>query len=164
MQRREAQGLSPSLITVENSSLRRGLMQRHSALSRVRVHLAGAGRRARQLAAIAALLLAAVVRGPSPQLQAQSACGPTVNPIVCENQQPGTPSSVWDITGAGDATIQGFATNISAIPGQVEQFKINTNASQYTIDIYRMGYYAGNGARKITSITPSATLPQNQPA
>ena len=26
-----------------------------------------------------------------------------------------------------------------------------------------MGYYSGAGARKIASVTPSATLPQNQP-
>ena len=34
----------------------------------------------------------------------------------------------------------------------------------YRLDIYRMGYYQGNGARLITSILPSATLPQTQPA
>ncbi|WP_198663865.1 DUF4082 domain-containing protein [Jiangella endophytica] len=42
-------------------------------------------------------------------------------------------------------------------------FKIDTNARAYTIDIYRTGYYGGDGARKIASVTPSATLPQNQP-
>ena len=31
------------------------------------------------------------------------------------------------------------------------------------IDIYRTGYYDGDGARKIASVTPSASLPQNQP-
>ncbi len=77
---------------------------------------------------------------------------------------PGTPSSVWDITGDGDETIQGYATDISVNRGSTVTFKIDTNASAYTIDIYRMGYYQGNGARKITSITPSATLPQIQPS
>ncbi len=33
---------------------------------------------------------------------AGSPCGVTVNPIACENQQPGTPESVWDVDGAGD--------------------------------------------------------------
>jgi hypothetical protein len=38
-------------------------------------------------------------------------CNPPIsNPIVCENAQPGVPASVWDVTGAGDDTIQGFAT------------------------------------------------------
>ena len=35
-----------------------------------------------------------------------------------ENQLPGTPQSVWDVSGAGDATIQGFATDISVNQGE----------------------------------------------
>ncbi len=88
---------------------------------------------------------------------------PNGNPIVCENQNPGTPATTWDVDGSGDPSIQGFATDISFNRGQTVSFKIDTNASHYNIDIYRMGYYGGNGARKITSITPSASLPQNQP-
>ena len=88
----------------------------------------------------------------------------TGNAIVCENQLPGTPQSVWDVSGAGDSSIQGFATQISVNLGQTEQFKINTDASAYTIDIYRLGYYQGNGARKVASVSPSASLPQSQPA
>ena len=48
--------------------------------------------------------------------QGQSSCGPTVNPVVCENLKPGTPSSVWDVNGAGDSTIQGFGTEMSVVP------------------------------------------------
>ena len=65
--------------------------------------------------------------------------------------------------GYGDASIQGFATNISVNVSGTISFKIATNATAYTIDIYRLGYYGGNGARHITTISPSATLPQNQP-
>jgi hypothetical protein len=96
-------------------------------------------------------------------LHAQSSCGATVNPIACENQKPGDPDTTWDVAGAGDPTIQGFATTISVIPGQTQSFKIDTNSSNYTIAIYRMGYYGGRGARKIATIAPSASLPQNQP-
>jgi len=98
--------------------------------------------------------------------QAQTfGCTPSVaNDIVCENSKPGNPSSQWDISGAGDDTIQGFATDISVNRGGTVFFKINTNAKAYTIEIYRIGYYGGNGARKITTISPSATLPQLQPA
>ena len=96
-------------------------------------------------------------------LHAQSSCGPLVNPIVCENQKTGNASSEWDISGSGDSSIQGFATNISVTPGQTESFKIDTSSNNYTIGIYRMGYYGGMGARKVATITPSATLPQNQP-
>ncbi len=85
------------------------------------------------------------------------------NPVVCENSKPGTPESVWDIHGSGDDSIQGFATDISVNLGQRIDFKIATDAAAYTIGIYRLGWYAGNGARAIATVTPSAHLPQAQP-
>jgi methionine-rich copper-binding protein CopC len=88
---------------------------------------------------------------------------PIANPIVCENSKPGNPPSEWDISGAGSSTIQGFATDISVDQGQTVQFKVDTPASAYRLDIYRMGYYGGQGARQITTVNPSASLPQNQP-
>ena len=75
----------------------------------------------------------------------------------------GQSSNQWDIDDAGDLSIQGFATDISFNVGNQVNFKINTNASAYTINIYRMGYYSGMGARKVASILPSAQLPQSQP-
>jgi len=96
--------------------------------------------------------------------QAPGPCDPpNGNQIVCENQKPGNLKTEWDISGAGDPSIQGFATDISVNKGSTITFKIDTNASAYHLDIYRMGYYGGMGARKITTITPSVTLPQNQP-
>ena len=92
-------------------------------------------------------------------------CSPAMaNDIVCENSKAGSPSSVWDISGAGDSTIQGFATDMSVSQGGTVFFKINTNAAAYTITIFRMGYYSGNGARQIATVSPSVTLPQTQPA
>lgn len=88
-------------------------------------------------------------------------CSPGGNPIVCENGKPGNPSSEWDITGAGDLNIQGFATDISVNRGNAVNFKIKSTAA-YRLDIYRMGYYGGNGARKVATL-PSLPI-QNQPA
>ncbi|WP_228641934.1 DUF4082 domain-containing protein [Microtetraspora sp. AC03309] len=108
-------------------------------------------------------------RGPAARNRAVSAralraaCPPTS--IIClENSLPGTPPSQWDIPGAGSTNIQGFATQMSVNHGQTVQFKVNTDATAYRVDIYRVGYYGGDGARQITSITPSAALPQTQPA
>ncbi len=42
--------------------------------------------------------------------------------------------------------------------------RVNSTSSNYTVDIYRLGYYAGLGARKVASVLPSAALPQAQPA
>jgi hypothetical protein len=93
---------------------------------------------------------------------ARASCSAPANAIEAENCLTGTAASVWDIPtkDAGDASIQGFATNISAQPGETVTFKVKTSAP-YTITIYRMGYYQGNGARQIATITPTA---RNQPA
>jgi hypothetical protein len=88
----------------------------------------------------------------------------TQNPIVAENQLDGNPASEWDIGGAGDPSIQGFATDISVDHGDTVHFKIDTDAGDYHIDIYRIGWYGGMGARLVATVTPSATLPQSQPA
>jgi hypothetical protein len=95
---------------------------------------------------------------------AHADCGSPANAIERENCLPGTPQSQWDVSGAGDPSIQGFATDISVNAGQTVSFKINTNATAYTIGIYRIGYYGGMGARLVASIQPSAQLPQAQPA
>ncbi len=83
--------------------------------------------------------------------------------VACENLRPGTPASVWDVSGAGDDTLEGFATDMSVNAGQQVSFKIKSTAAAYTIDIYRLGWYQGNGARKVASIAPSVPLPQAQP-
>ena len=95
---------------------------------------------------------------------AHADCTSPANAIVAENCLPGTPQSQWDISGAGDSSIQGFTTDISVNHGQTVSFKISTNSTNYKLNIYRLGYYGGAGARLVTTISPSATLPQNQPA
>lgn len=92
------------------------------------------------------------------------ACTSAPNAIVAENCLPGNPASEWDITGVGDPSIEGFATQISVNQGETVSFKIDTDAAAYALDIYRLGYYEGLGARKIATVAPSASLPQNQPA
>jgi hypothetical protein len=93
------------------------------------------------------------------------ACAAPANAIVRENCLAGTPASRWDLAtaDAGDPSIVGFATQISAARGDTLTFKVSTAASAYRIDIYRLGYYAGSGARQWAAILPSATLPQAQP-
>ncbi len=109
-------------------------------------------------AIVLALVCGAVV------IPANASCLSPANRIEAENCLPGTPESTWKVSGTGDATIQGFATDFSVSIGQTVYFKINTDASAYTIDIYRLGYYGKAGARKVASITPSVPLPQSQSA
>ena len=87
----------------------------------------------------------------------------TANAIVEENRLPGDPPTEWDINGWGDPTIQGFGHDISINRGETIFFKIKTDSTDYRIDIYRMGYYGGMGARRVDTIAPSVKLPQHQP-
>jgi len=86
----------------------------------------------------------------------------TANRVACENTAAGNPASEWDISGSGDPSIQGFATSISVNRGETVHFKVATDASLYHLEIYRMGFYGGAGARKVAVQRPSA-LPQQQP-
>jgi hypothetical protein len=82
--------------------------------------------------------------------------------IATENALPGNPKSEWDITGAGDTTIQGFATLMSANKGSPVNFKITTDAGvQFTINIYRLGYYQGNGARLVANLGTFSGIKQS---
>ncbi|HKI66572.1 MAG TPA: N,N-dimethylformamidase beta subunit family domain-containing protein, partial [Solirubrobacterales bacterium] len=99
-----------------------------------------------------ALLPATAMAGP---------CDPPNNEIVCENSKAGNPASEWDVGGEGDSSIQGFATDISVDRGETIQFKVDTNSTKYRFDIYRMGYYGGDGARKVATV---AGTPHSQPA
>ena len=115
---------------------------------------------------ILALLLSVLSLAGARPAVAAGPCGPPVTSVIaCENTLPGDPASDWQVDGAGDSTIQGFATSMSVNVGETEYFKISTPAKSYHIDIVRLGYYQGNGARKIVSrMLPTATLPQSQPA
>lgn len=113
------------------------------------------------LIGVVGVVAATVVVGAS-SVFAASPC--TGNAIVCENQLPGTPQDQWQVNGGGDPSIQGFATQISVNVGQQVSFKIKTTASAYTVKIFRLGYYQGDGARYIADATVTANLPQQQPA
>ncbi len=87
------------------------------------------------------------------------------NSIVTENALTGNPSSEWDVSGAGDLSIQGFATDISVNKGSTVRFKVNVTGANtnYSISIYRLGYYQGNGARLITNLGTFAGVSQPSP-
>jgi hypothetical protein len=117
------------------------------------------------LVATAAVLLAALrLLAFGSGAQAADLCAAPPNPIVRENCKPGSPASEWSLGAVDTSTIEGFATDISANRGETVRFKVNTTATAYRIDVYRMGYYAGFGARKVATVPNTATLKQRQPA
>jgi hypothetical protein len=120
-----------------------------------------------RLLSIGGIAMLAAQARPAGSAQATPNPGPCASPankIVAENCKPGNARTEWDINSSGDSTIQGFATDMSVNLGETLSFKIDTDSPKYRIDIYRMGWYGGSGARLIETIRPSVALPQAQPA
>src|SRR5213594_1942531 len=98
--------------------------------------------RLRRIVVTALLSLFAGVAPASSQLAAD-------NPIVLENQQPGSSGWFWSKAG-DDATgqIKGYASATSVNQGESITFYVTVNPAQtYTIDFYRIGWYGGMGGR-----------------
>ena len=73
-----------------------------------------------------------------------------MNEIVQENAivEGRTDKSYWDVEHS--TQIEGFATDMSVNAGTRVDFKINVNGgagSDYIVEIFRLGYYGGSGAR-----------------
>lgn len=101
------------------------------------------------------------------------------NPIVEENSKPGTVE--WQlqytrfdspITLAStplnrhvrSSSIEGFCSKNSVAPGEAIDIMVSLDPpGQFTIDIYRMGYYAGAGGRHMASLGPFSATPQPMP-
>ncbi|HEY3083257.1 MAG TPA: N,N-dimethylformamidase beta subunit family domain-containing protein, partial [Chloroflexota bacterium] len=116
------------------------------------------------LLVVLGMLLSALPGGSIPIVEAAPCDPPITQPIVCENSKVGNPSSEWDVGLVDGSALRGFSTDISVAPGGTIRFKITTSANAYRIDVYRIGYYAGLGARKIGTVPNSATTKRNQPA
>ncbi|WP_285560899.1 DUF4082 domain-containing protein [Actinoplanes regularis] len=106
--------------------------------------------------ALSALVAGAVVLLPAAVLAADDPCGVNSNPVVCENSKEGTPLEDW----YGDSSwgdIEGFTTKVSVQPGETLKMKVNSPTT-FTVTFYRLGYYGGDGARKVPS-SPTTTFP-----
>src|SRR5437763_1551786 len=81
---------------------------------------------------------------------------PQGNPIVIENQQPG--SGAWWWTKLADDVnqqIKGYATATSVNQNENISFQITVNPPQtYSIDFYRIGWYGGQGGRLRLHVGP----------
>src|SRR5213594_1932658 len=84
------------------------------------------------------------------------------NPIVLENQQPGDGGWMWSRLG-DDVTqqIKGYASATNINQNESITFYVTVNPAQtYTIDFYRMGWYAGLGGRLRLHAGPLGGVPQ----
>src|SRR3954463_4672750 len=68
--------------------------------------------------------------------------------IAAENQRPGTAN--WEITQpALHQEIEGYASRTSIDAGEAIDLLVNTRAPRYVVDVFRMGWYGGAGARRV---------------
>ncbi len=85
------------------------------------------------------------------------------NPTAAENQRPG--SADWEITNpAIGREIEGYASQTSVNAGDAIDLFVNTAAPRYTIDVFRMGWYGGLGARQLAGPITRAGIAQTVPA
>src|ERR1700730_15162714 len=70
------------------------------------------------------------------------------NAIQDENALPGTTS--WQLSNpATHREIEGYASLTSVNQGRQIRLFVNTTETNYAIDIFRMGWYGGNGGREV---------------
>jgi hypothetical protein len=106
------------------------------------------------------------------------------NPVVAENGRPGTlswlPQSLrfapeaafgetarrWNRLDSGrSARIEGWASHQSVKAGDSLELFVSMNpAGEFTLDLYRMGFYQGTGARQVLSAGPIAGETQPEPS
>ncbi|GLW32271.1 N,N-dimethylformamidase beta subunit family domain-containing protein [Actinoplanes regularis] len=85
---------------------------------------------------------------------------PAETVIEEENRNIGVDKTTWDVSGAGDTTIFGFATSMHVARGTGLEVKVHSPSSAWTGKVYRLGWYGSRGAREIATITgPQTTQP-----
>ena len=72
---------------------------------------------------------------------------PTSRAIIAENARTGTAWWVTTAQNAGD--IEGYADHVSAQVGDTVTLRVNTKATTFHVEAFRMGYYQGIGARRV---------------
>ena len=98
---------------------------------------------------MAAVLLVSAL---APAASLAAPCTPPVaSEVACENTKPGADPDTWYVEDNGAPSIQGYATSMSVNKGGTVDFKIKSATSNYRMDILRLGYYGGDGARLIAS-------------
>ena len=73
--------------------------------------------------------------------------------VIAENSLPGDPHWWLTNTGAPDA-IMGYAGQSSVLPGEPVQLYVSTTSREFRVRAFRMGWYAGDLARKVWESGP----------
>lgn len=100
-----------------------------------------------------------------------AAAAASPNPILIENRKPG--AADWQLTrvrlekqaGFRSPFIEGYCSHQSIEAGETLRIHCSTRpAARFGIEIFRMGYYGGAGARLMAKLGPFDGAPQPDPA
>lgn len=86
----------------------------------------------------------------------------SANIIQDENARPGT--TAWKLVAGRSTAIEGYASLTSVNIGETIRFFVSTTAASYSLEIFRLGYYQGNGARSVAIVSPLPGHVQPVPA
>lgn len=114
---------------------------------------------------------------PQIQVRGQKTAKKPANLIVTENSKPGTTDWIlqhvprhadenYDAGWHRRTEVEGYVSHMSIRAGDTLSIYVSTNpGSDYSIDIYRMGYYGGKGGRLMKTLNPQSGLAKglNQP-
>lgn len=84
------------------------------------------------------------------------------SPIALENARPGT--SDWVLTNPADHEVEGYASATGIQRGEPLRLYINSIDPSVTVDVYRMGWYGGTGARLVQGGITLPGIQQPMPA
>ena len=89
-----------------------------------------------------------------------------LNPIPAENALAGDPSWLQGFTSSYAHQIEGYANRVSAAAGESVDVMLNVDsAHDATWQLYRLGWYGGAGARKLSEgavqVSPQAACPED---
>jgi len=85
------------------------------------------------------------------------------NAITDENTLPGTDQ--WNVHNrAVNGEIEGYASATSVAPGETIRMFVNSIDPEYTIEVFRMGWYGGAGGRRMTSAVRRMAVKQTIPS
>jgi N,N-dimethylformamidase beta subunit-like protein len=76
-----------------------------------------------------------------------------LNPIQAENANRGTPVGTWLQPAVPPTNVEGYTSEVSVLPGETVHLHVSTeDREQYRIEVYRVGWYGGNGARLLACL------------
>ena len=84
------------------------------------------------------------------------------NPVVVENRRPS--AADWHLTNpARKREIEGYASATSVNRGELISLFVNTSSPNFSVEVFRMGWYQGIGARRVYGPITLAGTAQTMP-